>query len=489
MPVRTGQQYIEGLRRQHRDVWIEGQKVDDVTGHPAFKRGIESIAELYDLQHRSETRESLTYPSPTTGEPVSVSFLQCRSVDDLRRRHEATTIYASTSGGMLGRMPDFLNAVLTGFAEAYDFFAQGGKRYADNVVRYYEYVREHDLCLTHALVEPQINRAQSPADWDDPYLALRKVRETEDGIVVRGAKMLATLAPFSDEVIVYPLHRLSEKEKDYALSFAIPLSTPGITIICREGYDTGRRHFDRPLTSRFDEVDALVVFDDVLVPWERVFINANVELCNNIRSRAGLLDYAAFQAETRTVSKFEFVLGVACLIAEAIGAEGFLHVQEKLGELVGYTEMLRGLVKAAYLDPVESPYGYVHPNMKPLRAATLLVPKAYPRMVEVLELIGASGLVMTPTEADLESEQIGPLVRRYFQGRAASAEERTALFKLAWDIVGEAFGSRQRLYERFYVGDPVRLSAIAYLTYDKEPIKERVRRFLNMNRAAGSSGR
>src|SRR5712691_9402330 len=148
VPARTGKQYIEGLRRESREVWINGERVADVTAHPAFKRGIESIAQLYDLQHDPKTKDKVTYPSPSTGDPVSVSFLQCRSVEDLKRRYDATLTYAETSGGMLGRMPDFLNSVLTGFAESYEFFARGGQKYADNLVRYYEYVRENDLCLT-----------------------------------------------------------------------------------------------------------------------------------------------------------------------------------------------------------------------------------------------------------------------------------------------------------------------------------------------------
>src|SRR5690606_37610218 len=158
---------------------------------------------------------------------------------------------------------------------------QNDPRFGENMRHYYEHVRENDLCLTHALTNPPVNRAARADELADPYIALGLVRETREGIIVRGARMMATL-PIADEVAIVPSTVLKEQEEmtRYALAFAVPCSTPGLSFVCREPLDIGRGTEDHPLGSRFDEMDALVVFDDVLVPWDRVFLMNDVKLAN-----------------------------------------------------------------------------------------------------------------------------------------------------------------------------------------------------------------
>lgn len=478
MGVRSGAEYLAGLT-DSRELWINGERVLDVAAHPAFHNGARAIAALYDMQLDPAFRDELTYPSPSTGDAAGTSFMTPRSAADVQKRGRAIKIWAEASCGMMGRSPDFLNTNLMSFAAGADFFASVDARFADNVRGYYEYCRERDLCLTHTLVNPQINRSLNVSELPDPYLALGIVEKKASGVILRGARMLATLAPFADELAVFPSTVLKSgpEEERYALAFAIPMATPGLRFICRDALDLGRSTFDAPLSSRFDEMDAVVVFDDVLVPWERVFIAGDVELCNDLFRRTNTMSHLMHQFATRNIAKCEFVLGVACLLAETIAIEGFLHVQEKLAELILSLESLRALVRAAEVDATIGANGVAYPATRPLSAARNLMPRMYPRMIEILQLLGASGLIATPSESDFAAP-IGADVQRYFQAARAGARERVQLFRLAWEIAGSSFGSRQLLYERFFSGDPVRNMASLYLGYDTHALKERVRAFL-----------
>ncbi len=205
MPARTGQDYIMGLKERPREVWICGERVDDVTVHPAFRNAVKSVAALYDMQHDPALREEMTYPSPTAGQPVGLSFLIPQSIEDLVRRRHMMEHWAWASCGMMGRSPDFLNAIFAAWAGAADYFAQNRPEFKRNVTDYYEFIRENDLALTHALVNLQRSRDPSPVDNLSEEVALTVVKETDAGIVVRGSRVLATLGPISDEIAMYPV--------------------------------------------------------------------------------------------------------------------------------------------------------------------------------------------------------------------------------------------------------------------------------------------
>ena len=205
MPARTGQEYISGLKDRPREVWIRGERVKDVTTHPAFHNGVKSVAALYDMQHDPVLREEMTYPSPTTGHSVGLSFLIPESVEDLVRRRKMMEHWAWASCGMMGRSPDFMNSIFTAWAGAADYFAQDRPEFKTNMTDYYELIRENDLTLTHALVNLQRSRDPSPVDNLSAEVALTVVKESDAGIVVRGSRLLATLGPISDEIAIYPV--------------------------------------------------------------------------------------------------------------------------------------------------------------------------------------------------------------------------------------------------------------------------------------------
>jgi 4-hydroxyphenylacetate 3-monooxygenase len=479
MPARTGQDYIKGLQEQPREVWICGERVADVTSHPALRNGVRSIAALYDMQHDPDLKDEMTYISPTTGDPVGLSFIIPRTLQDLERRSQMMLRWARASCGMMGRSPDFLNVNFAAWAAAADYFAQNRPAFKTNIVRYYEYIRAHDLTLTHSLINLQRRRSPSAVLNLDDDTALRVVRETDAGIIVKGSRVLATLGPISDEIAVYSprLRKMGEGHSPYALNFAIPCGTPGLKFLCRESFDLGRSHFDHPLGSRFEEMDAIVFFDDVLVPWERVFLLGDVDLVNDTAVATHSHIHTAHQGAAKNVAKSELALGVALLMAETLGSTQVPHVQERIAELMTHTEVMKASLRAAEADAQIDSWGVMCPAGLPLEVIRTLFMNVYPRMVEILQLLGSSSFMIIPSEADFQSA-LSPEITQYLATDTASARERVKLFRLAWDIACSAFGGRQVLYERFFAGDPLNRAQFLYSIYPKEPIMQRIREFL-----------
>jgi 4-hydroxyphenylacetate 3-monooxygenase len=484
MPAINGDDFLLRLRETQGEIWIDGERVKDVTMHPATRNAARSLAHLYDMQHDPQFRDRLTYESPTSGERVGMSFLEPKTTDDLRRRSAMEYAWARYHGGMMGRSPDYMNSSFMALNTASSYFAQNRPEFAENVTRYYEHIRENDLCLTHTLINPQANRSVGASQQADPYLAAGVVKEADAGLIIRGCRMLATLGPFSNEIAVFPSTVLKEQSDTtrYAYAFAIPCNTPGLKFICREGFDIGRSRYDHPLASRFEEFDAIVVFDDVLVPWERVFLYGDNELCNNVYGRTGAVVHMQHQVAAKSIAKTELLLGAACAIVDSIQVGQFQHVQEKIAEMITNLEMLKALLRASEADGAPNEYGLMTPARAPLDVVRLMYPKMYPRMVEIIQQLGASGLMAIPTEADFNSP-IGADIDRYMQSAKHNARDRVRLFRLAWDIACSSFGSRQLHYERFFFGDPVRVAGGVYMAYDKQPLIEYVQAFLDQGRA------
>jgi anthranilate 3-monooxygenase (FAD)/4-hydroxyphenylacetate 3-monooxygenase len=481
MPARSGREYLESIRKQAPSVYLGGRRIGDVTAEPVFQEPLRAIAEQYDMQLDPAYREVMTYPSPTTGQPVSTSFLVPRSREELVKKRQHFKLRADHNFGFMGRSPDFMNQFVTGWHLTADRFARAGARFGENATRYYEHVREHDLFLTHMLINPQIDRSKTSAEQEDPFLHLGRVRETSDGIVVRGAKMLGTMAPLTEEVAVIPFGGVPPGDDAYALAFSIPTATAGLTFICRETVSPlPRSRFDHPLSSRFEEMDCIAVFEDVLVPWDRVMVDGSpgsAQIINTLGADYGAL--LNLQTAARMLSQLEFFCGLGMKVADAIGITGFLHVQEKLGEMLSQMEIARAIFFGSEAMAQRLPSGVWVPGGHGLRAFHLQTGKVYSRFVEIVQTLAAGGFFYAPSEADLQSPEIRPLIDRYVRGRAGvSAEERIALFKLAWDVTGEAFAQRMAQYVRFYSGDPIRLTAGFYAQYDKAPLLDLVERAL-----------
>jgi 4-hydroxyphenylacetate 3-monooxygenase len=478
MGARTGQEYLERLASTRPVIEVNGERVGGpVTEHPALAGVVSTYADLYDLQHDPDLRDVLTYDSPTSGERVGSSFLVPRDADDLAHRRAGYQVWARHSLGFLGRTGDYLNSALMALSEAGDWFAQADPRYGENVRAYYEMVREQDLLTTHTLIPPQANRAVGPGQQiDGRALGAHVVEQDDNGIVVRGARMLATIGPTADELLVFPstVLRGTPEDEPYSFAFAINCDAPGLRFVCREGIDYGRRH---PLGGRFEEIDAVVIFDDVRVPWERVFMLGHPELCNAFYTDTSAVIHMSHQVISRTLTKTETYLGLLSLMTEAIGIEQFTHVQEDVAEVIVMRGILNGLLRAAEADATPNAHGVYTPAWEPLNTARNWYPKVSQRLPQLVRKFGASGLMAVPTEDDVTGSAADD-VDRYLQSATLTGPERVRLFRLAWDASVSAFAGRQTLYEHFFFGDPVRMAGALLKATDREPFKERVNAFI-----------
>ncbi|GMA60483.1 hypothetical protein GCM10025859_09230 [Alicyclobacillus fastidiosus] len=285
--------------------------------------------------------------------------------------------------------------------------------------------------------------------------------------------MIATAAPYSHDFLVFPFHHVEQNQAEYAHALIVPANLSGLHIICRDSFasDDTRNY---PLSSQYDEMDAVLVFDDVLVPWERVLLSGNPEAVWRLRMNTSANALAYHQTAVRVSVKLKFVTGVAFAIAQAIGADGFLHVQEKLGELLTQVETLHALVIASEANAKPDEFSNLVPAMPFIETARNLNSRYYPRAIEILQQIGAGGFMQVPSQPEAFRGSISSLIDKYFAGATVAADDKIKLFKLAWDLVGSQLGSRHELYERFYAGDPVRTFASQYVNADKASYTKQV---------------
>ena len=478
--VRNGADYIASLR-DGRSVWIDGERIKDVTVDSRFRGAVQSVSDLYDMQCDPALSEKMTFISPTSGARVGMSFIQPRSADDLRRRREMMKTWMDAVGGMMGRTPDFLNVMVSAHASAHELFAVGGEKFGQNIVNYHEFIRENDLALTHSLVSPDIDKRkqmfEQPGD-----MVMRVVRESDAGIYVSGARSVATLGPLANEVLIMPAAAkfpLVEDAEAYAVGFAAAIDTPGMKMICRPSFPT-RGHFaNDPLSARMDEMDAVIWFDNAFIPWERVFMYRSIKAVESaMKSPSG--PHGSHQTATRSLAKMEFLLGIAYNLVE-VNHSRFPNVMAQLAELVAFVETLRALVRVAEIDCIAGPGGTVVPYEQPLNVVRAQYPAMYARALEILQFLGAGNLMIAPTVEDLNSES-RPAIERYCAGADIPAERKMQLMRLAWDASCSSFSGRQNLYEKFFSGDPWRNAAMRAERYPSaREAQDRVWAFLDRN--------
>ena len=479
MGLKTGSEYLESLR-DGREVWLRGERVSDVTAAAGLGRGAHTLAAFMDRQHEPGRRDALTFEED--GERFSMSFLLPRSPEDVRRRGAAFYEWAKWSGGMLGRTPDYKNSSVMAFAGAAEFLNENGgsKDFAANMRAYYQEARRQDYVLTHTLVNPQFNAELARQGRSSPEVALRVVEETDAGIVVNGARLLATLGPLANEIEVFPstLLKAAEENIPFAFAFTLPIDAPGLRLICRDSYDQGKSVFDAPLAARFEEMDAVVVFDHVLVPWERVFMYQDPLLCNRAFAETSAVVHMMHQVACGKLAKAEFVVGLLCAMARASGKDRDMGVKGQIAEAMWIAETVRALLFSAEQQPERDKWGLYIPQRRPLDTSRNLFPRLYPKLVEAVHMLGSSSLMATPCEADFGND-IAEDVAQYFQLLNLGSRDRVALFRLAHDLAISGFGNRQVLYERFFFGPQNLMAAIYYDLYDKDEMMDRVAALLN----------
>jgi 4-hydroxyphenylacetate 3-monooxygenase len=475
--MRKGDDYLASLR-DGREVYLEGERVCDVTSHPAFAPVAHTIAELYDLA--CDPRNDMTYTAPETGHEANRVFCIPRSRDELAARRRAIERWARHTHGWVGRGPDHVGAFLAGFASCPQAFAKEPHDFAANVMAHYRRLLDESLFTSYAIIPPQFSRATTAHDWDGDFIQTGVVEERPEGIVVRGAQMLATSASVADEILISCIKPLTPEDRDFAVSFLLPMATKGMKLYCRRPYATGATSaYDYPLSSRYDETDALVVFDDVLVTWDRVFVDRDVAGLRRQFFDTGAHIMGNSQAQIRFVAKLQFLLGLARKIAAVNGVESIAGVQEKLGELASLASVAESAVMAAEYQAAPDENGMWRPNPRSLYGAMGLQAEIYPRILATVRDLAGGGVLQLPASVkDMTNPATRKDVDRYVRSPGVNAEERVKLFKLVWDAVGSEFAGRHHQYEMFYAGAPFVAKGYAYRNYGYEKPVAAVEDFL-----------
>lgn len=465
--TRSGKDYIERLNDGRR-VMVNGEVVTDVANHPAFAGAVDSIARYYDHANAPENRDVMTFTSPKTGQPVNRSFLIPRSAEDITSRGEALRRSAELSAGMMGRNPDHVAAFFAGWAGRSDVFARAGDNYAENLVRFYEHLRDEDLYAVYAIVPPQIDRSKAAHQQADPHLYAGVSRESDEGIYINGAQMLATGAALADYIVLSNIAPQRPGDEDQAINVAIPVGADGVKIYSRRPYASGATSvFDYPLSTRFDETDALVVFDDVFVPWEHVFVLRDREVCAAQWTETPAHVLGNHQAQVRLATKLDFAIGLAHRIAEATGNLAAPAVRGALGEMAAHAKVVSGLLTAQETNCEIDDEGIAWPGREECFAVMTLQSELYPKILHMLRDLCGGGLIQLPSSAaDFANPEMRADLERYVGGPDETAVERVKLLKLAWDLVGSEFGGRHHQYEMFYVGAPFVVRQRMYDVYD-----------------------
>jgi 4-hydroxyphenylacetate 3-monooxygenase len=454
--TRTGEEYLESVR-DGRVIWLDGERVDDLTTHPAFRRSIRSIAALYDMTHDDAYADVLSVLRPGTDQRISRAYLIPHSREELRARGRAFRLWSEATFGFLGRSPDYMASAVGAFASVPGIFVGTSFDGSANILAHWRRMAEGDLYQAHTLVNPQMNKTKPPSEQVDD-LCLRVVSERDGGIVVRGAKVIGTAAALADEILVGVTQRMAPSEADYALSFSVPVSAPGVKFISRTSYENRATSvFDYPLSSRLDENDALVVYDNVFVPWNRVFAYRDPEVCHFQFWKTPAFVSFIHHGATRFWTKLEFLTGLAILMARANNTYDLPAVQMQIGKLISWLNTARALVIAAeeMCEPVPDGAGAVMPNREIAYAQLAMGPELYPKVVNEIKLLAGGGLIQLPSSyRDLLQPEVAALLSKYVRSPGHDAGARIKLFKLAWDALGSEFAGRHDQYERFYHGAP-----------------------------------
>ncbi|MEX1098320.1 MAG: 4-hydroxyphenylacetate 3-hydroxylase N-terminal domain-containing protein [Planctomycetales bacterium] len=464
--MKTGPQHLESLR-DGREVYLNGAKVADVTEHPAFRKSVRSMCRLYDAQCDPALRHLLTYVPDDSKERASRIWQLPASFDELVARREALEHLAEMHVGYLGRSPDHVASCISGMYMGLEVFQAHDPARAKALADYYRYARDNDLFLTYVIINPQADRSKGAHEQADPFLVAGVTGKDSRGIIVRGGKMLGTSSIMANEVFVTCIAPLKPDEAAYALSFVVPMNAPGLKVLSRRSYEEAAPSvFDYPLSSRFDENDAVIYFDDVHVPWERVFVCESPEMCRKQFHATPAHVYQNYQAQVRLTVKLRFLMGVARRIAETNGIIGMPPVQQTLGELAAQAAMIEGLVSA--MEVRGSHRGrYFLPDPHLLYAAQVLSQDMYPAFVTAIRELAGGGLIMLPSAAeDFAHPELARLIGKTQKSPVADSKQRVKLFKLAWDALGSEFASRHLQYEMFYAGAAFVTRGHSFCNYD-----------------------
>ncbi|HEY1978902.1 MAG TPA: 4-hydroxyphenylacetate 3-hydroxylase N-terminal domain-containing protein [Xanthobacteraceae bacterium] len=477
--MRSGAEFLRSLKDGRR-VFLDGELVKDVTAHPAFRQAARSIASLYDIAAAPELRQRMTYTSPKTGQPVQRGWQIPRNHAELRERRLFSETWAEATFGLMGRAPDHVAGFFAGYAALPSFFASAGAQFADNLVGFYEFMRDNHIYCSYAIVPPQIDRSKPAHKQSDPTLYAGVVKERDDGIVISGAQQLATGGAISDYIQLSCIQPLAPGDENYANCLAVPVAAEGLKLYPRKPFARAGSPADYPLSSRFDESDSYVVFDNVFVPWEHVFIYRNVELSRDQWRKTPSHLYGNHQAQTRYVTKLRFMAGLAQRMNETTGNIANPAVIGMMGELCSLVSIYEAMLFAhETMGTIED--GVFWPSRTAYYAASAMQSEFNGRMLEIIrEMAGSAFITLPSSDADFGNPEIAADLERYMASGTTDAKSRVKLMRLLWDFLGSEFGSRHAQYEKFYGGPSFAAKQNLYRNFDFKRATGLVDKALNL---------
>jgi 4-hydroxyphenylacetate 3-monooxygenase len=465
MQCKTGQDHIQSLR-DGRTVYIDGALVDDVTTHPAFRNAVASAASLYDFQARPENLELMTFVPDGSTRRVNRCWQMPRDYAELVQRRKALQAWAELSYGFMGRSPDHVASSMIGQRMGIEVFRKHGPARANALADYVDHATRNDLFLTYVIVNPQADRSKAWGEQAEELVA-RIVDEDSSGLTIRGAKMLGTGAIMANEVFVASLQPLNAGEEAIAFSCALPIATAGLRLLSRKSYEAHAVSvYDNPLSSRFDENDAVLYFDDVKVPWDRVFVHRDTDMCRAQFHDTPAHIFQNYQAQIRLSVKLRFLVGLAHKITETIGTSNMPQVREQLGTLAAHAGMVDGLLSGMEASGDQRGAFYL-PNRHLVYAAQVVTQALYPRLINLIRDLAGGALIMLPSSfRDWENPDIASILRKSQRAANGHTADKVKLLKAAWDAIGSEFASRHTQYEMFYAGARFVATGNSYRTFD-----------------------
>ena len=447
--LRNGKDYLASLRDGRR-IRLGSELVTDVTTHPAFRNTAQSFARIYDLKRSAEHADYMSYEED--GQRYSAWFKVPKSKEDLQLRAEAHRRVAEWSCGLLGRSMDHVPSFIAGMSMKPELFDANRDGFGQNITSYLDYLRNEDLFACYLVLTPQTSRGVvGPAKAN-----FRIVGEYDGGIIVSGQKMLGTSAVFSHEAWIGSMIPLGPDQVEEAVTFALPINAPGVELWVRKSFElNARNRIDNYFSSQFDESDAVMIFNDVKVPWERVFCYRDIPLMRDMYFKTPAHMLGNHQSNWRFAEKLKLINGIAHQAADYGGLLGVPAIQQTLGRLAAGEATLLGLL-SAQVDQFQSlPTGHVHVNNRFLYAALQWCARSYHEIAEDVRLLLGAGPFTIPADASiLEDGEANDIFEANWKLPGASADERYRFVRMAWDLLGSDYAGRHQQYERFYGGPP-----------------------------------
>jgi 4-hydroxyphenylacetate 3-monooxygenase len=477
--IRTGDEYRESIR-DGREVWMNGEKIADVTTHPAFKPAVDARALIYDLQHNPDCQETMTYVDEGTGERCAIALKLPKTRQDWRDKRRAVDHVMDQVGGVVTRVGDETIGEMWSLFDGQDVLNEVNPQFSENITRHIARAIIEDPFHVSANTDPKGDRSKRPQD-QDPDMLLHVVKETDRGIIVRGAKY-ETAAAYANQAFVKPtIANWGDSElSDYALGFIVPMGAKGMKHICRTGFAGTKPVEDYPLTNRVDEVDTLVIFDNVEIPWEDVLFYRHTRAASYIR--ATLHRYSAFAFTQRVQRIADLMIGVALFNARQTGLEKQQAVQEKLAVLAGFREGINAHLTAAIALAETSPGGLMMPNQSLLYTGRVFASSQLPAMMHIARELCGGQLVVTPDYATFVHPETKPWMDKFYTiNEQWSAEDRRRLLAFGRDLLNSDYAGHRLTFQLFAQSPPFANLAAVYRSFDWDETLRQVKEAANLS--------